>query len=82
MTTGTLVAGFWNEQTTELIRTHTLGEPQAARREVLRALEDAPNFEKAQELGVMRQTLADWGHDPADRPPASDLVNQVKAITH
>ncbi len=26
------------------------GEPQAARREVLRALEDAPNFEKAQEL--------------------------------
>jgi len=26
------------------------GEPQAARREVLRALEDAPNFERAQEL--------------------------------
>ena len=26
------------------------GDPQAARREVLRALEDAPNFEKAQEL--------------------------------
>jgi tetratricopeptide (TPR) repeat protein len=26
------------------------GEAQSARREVLRALEDAPNFEKAQEL--------------------------------
>jgi tetratricopeptide (TPR) repeat protein len=32
------------------------GEPQAARREVLRALEDAPNFEKAQELLLRLQS--------------------------
>lgn len=31
MTTGTMVAGFWNERATEMIRTNTLGELQSAR---------------------------------------------------
>jgi tetratricopeptide (TPR) repeat protein len=37
------------------------GEPQAARREVLRALEDAPNFEKAQELLLRLQQSRSGG---------------------
>ena len=38
------------------------GEPQAARREVLRALEDAPNFEKAQELLLRLQAGRSGGN--------------------
>jgi Tfp pilus assembly protein PilF len=37
------------------------GEAQAARREVLRALEDAPNFEKAQELLLRLQQSRSGG---------------------
>jgi tetratricopeptide (TPR) repeat protein len=39
------------------------GEAQAARREVLRALEDAPNFEKAQELLLRLQSANRSGGD-------------------
>lgn len=38
------------------------GEAQSARREVLRALEDAPNFEKAQELLLRLQTGRSGGN--------------------
>ena len=38
------------------------GEAQAARREVLRALEDAPNFEKAQELLLRLQSGRSGGN--------------------
>src|SRR5687767_1667810 len=38
------------------------GDPQAARREVLRALEDAPNFEKAQELLLRLQASRSGGN--------------------